>query len=318
MNDRYVTGKIALALVGAVLMFPTAASAAQASTPTPLHRSTSRQALPPTGADTQPDDILVEGYRERGDIQTRVGAPTAVWAVRNRQAFEFSERLAKCAARGKLTSTKRLRAVVDGEFNTTTHAVAQDLLKRTYITCSESPTLLSFTTLPANAFERMAANTETFGDSGSNTGPSGTPTIAPLGWSIYDRGAFVIEALRLYAPDLRLTRTKTNDPAVQSRFNLREVPRNRFRLPVDYRYFQIAVCMVRLQPKLAVRLATSEGSARIGDTQAALIDRARLCVGGAKSVQVDPTQFRIYIADAVYRWAVAANNVESLIPDQAN
>jgi hypothetical protein len=78
------------------------------------------------------------------------------------------------------------------------------------------------------------------------------------------------------------------------------------------------VCMVRVEPRLAVMLAKTEGAARANDLQAALIDRARICVGNARRVRVDATEFRLYIADAVYRWAVAAKGVETLIQDRAS
>ncbi len=104
---------------------------------------------------------------------------------------------------------------------------------------------------------------------------------------------------------------------VQARFDKRELPRNRFRLPADYKYFEVAVCIVRVAPELSVRLAKSERAATLGDIQSALIDSARACVGDAREVKVDATEFRIYIADAVYRWAVAAKGVESLIPQNS-
>ena len=258
--------------------------------------------------DSRPDDIVVTGYRLGKTADARVRTPPMISTVDNRRKYEFSERLAQCAARSRLSDRSRLRAVVDGAFNSATQAMAQDRLKRTYITCSESPSLLSFTSPPASAGEVQAAL------AGDFTGIAGFPQAAPLGRSIYDRGAFTVQALKMFAPDLVLTRRQTDDPAVQARFDAREVERNRFRLPVDYRYFEVAVCMVRVEPGLSVRLALSDGPARLGDLQEALIDRARVCVGGAKHVQVDPTQFRLYIADAVYRWAVAARGVDSLIP----
>lgn len=267
--------------------------------------------LPP---DALPDDVVVEGYRERPDIQTHAKVPVAVSTTRNRQTYEHSEQLAKCAARSKLSDLKRLRAVVDGEFNTATMLLAQDRLKRIYVSCSEGAGILENTKAPQSDMEQAAlfdGQTDFLSRAGSFAADA-----APLGYSIYDRGAFTIQALKLFAPDLKLTRAETGDPQVQSRFNLREVPRNRLRLREDYDYFAIAVCMVRVEPRLSVRLAMSDGSARFGDVQAALIDRARICVGGAKNVQVDPTQFRLYIADAVYRWAVAARGVDSLIPEK--
>lgn len=288
-------------IIIAAAFFSLAGNAAAQQRPTP--QSTNRPE-----PEAEPDEVVVEGYRQRSDIETSVANSAAVSAARNRQRYEYSERIARCAARNRLTSFQRLRAVVDGEFNTPTHRLAQDRLKRIYIACSESVTLLSFSAGPQSDLAIAAAL------GGDMTGITGETDTAPLGRSIYDRGAFTAEALKMFEPGLRLTRAQTTDRAVQSRFNLREMPRNRFRLPLDRRYFEVAVCMVRVEPRLSVRLAMSEGPARLADVQAALIDRARICVGDAKQVQVDPTEFRLYIADAVYRWAVAARGVESLIP----
>jgi hypothetical protein len=303
---KILASSLVFATVSAAVIPSTAG--AQQETP-----STAQTRSPGNG---QPDDIVVEGYRNRASPDSRVAPPAAVSAVRNRKAYEYSERIAKCAARSHLSSLARLSAVVDGEFNTATHLQAQDRLVRTYVTCSESPSLLSFTNPPRTADENASALQ---GNLVSSTGLAvGGPTAvvdgAPLGHSIYDRGAFTIQAIKMFAPDLRLTRQEVNDPVVQARFNAREVARNRFRLPIDYRYFEVAVCMVRVQPELAVRLTKSDGSARFSDVQEALIDRARVCIGGARHVSVDPTQFRMYIADAVYRWAVAARGIDSLIP----
>lgn len=292
-------------LRAAMLALALIAVPASGQTPPGQVGSPPRTSLP---ADAEPDEVVVTGYRLSKPVDTRVQPPAAVSATRNRRTYEYSERLAKCAARSRLSDVSRLRDVVDGAFNTATMRTAQDRLVRIYITCSESPTLLSFTSAPQSDLQRSSGVTADY------AGVSGLTEAAPLGYSIYDRGAFTIQALKMFAPDLKLTRRETGDPAVQARFNAREVPRNRFRLPVDYRYFEVAVCMVRVEPRLSVRLAMSDGSARLGDVQEALIDRARVCVGGTKRVQVDPTQFRLYIADAVYRWAVAARGVDSLIP----
>lgn len=306
--------RVSLAALALVCVVPAAVHAQQ------------RQAAQPSSErdDSRPDDIIVEGYRYRPDIETRVRPFGGASTTGNRQSYSFAERLAKCAVRSKLSNRARLRAVVDGEFNTNVHRLAQDRLKRTYITCSETPGALGFTTSESSVLSKMGSmaasgSPDVLAQMASMASPTdrvgGTfDDPAPLGHSIYDRGAFTVQVLKMFAPDLKLTHEQVDDKAVQSRFNLREAPRNRFRSDADLRYFTVAVCMVRVEPKLAVRLAMSDGSASFGDTQAALIDRARVCVGGAKRVEVDPTQFRLYIADAVYRWAVAAHGVDSLIP----
>lgn len=258
--------------------------------------------------ETPEDDIVIEGYRMRKDLDTTARYPSSINTRNIARRYENSERQAKCAARSKLSDRSWLRKVVDGEFNTTRHAYAQDRLTRIYATCGEGSAALLKTGSDANELQAASAM------GGDTSGITGGNEPFPLGHSIYDRGAYTIQALKQFAPDLVLTREQTNDPEVQRRYNLREIPRNRFRLPADARYFEVATCMVRLEPGLAVRLAMSDGTARFSDLQAALIDKARPCVGGAKAVQVDPTQFRIYIADAVYRWAEAAQNKGSLIP----
>lgn len=48
--------------------------------------------------------------------------------------------------------------------------------------------------------------------------------------------------------------------------------------------------------------------------QLTMYAQAPHCIGHAKEVKADPLLFRMYIADSVYRWVVAARNIESLIP----
>jgi hypothetical protein len=255
------------------------------------------------------DDIVVEGYRTSPEVETRARSLPSATVTNSRAAYAFSKRIAECATRARLTDLTLLRAVVDGEFNSPEQRLAQDRLKRTYITCSESTSLLSFSSVPRPGMQGFKPGP---GDGFAEGSASLDQT--PLGWSVYDRGAFTLAALKHFVPDLRLTKAQTADPAVQARFNIREGPRNRLRFPADSSYFEIAVCMTRVEPELATRLSLSDTAARFGDLQAALIDRARVCVGNAKAVELDPTQFRFYIGDAVYRWAVAARDVSSLIP----
>jgi len=313
MSEPLVSGRILPAIVLALIALPAAAqdaTASDGSSPAPA-----QMRLPP---DALPGDIVVRGYRDRKARDTRTTIPGSAGyrPSTNQRKYDLSERLAKCAARSRLSNLDWMRGVVDGEVNSARHHRNQDRLVRAYITCGESPSLLSYTRPPQYASDigSIAAASETMSIAAGN---SGSVEASPLGWSIFDRGAFTIAVLKRFAPDLTLSRAEMADPAVQSRFNLREVPRNRLRFPVDYKYFQVAVCMVRVEPEMAVRLAMSDGEARFSDVQEVLIDRARICVGNAKKVQVDPTEFRLYIADAVYRWAVAARNVGSLIPSDA-
>lgn len=130
----------------------------------------------------------------------------------------------------------------------------------------------------------------------------------------FDRGALLDQALRRYAPDISLTAAQTNNRAIQARYDAREVPRNRLRRADDKLFFEIATCMVRIAPRLSSALANErDDSERQERLAQAVVEKARLCIGGGK-LKVSPAMFRIYITDAVYRWAVAARNVASLLP----
>lgn len=136
--------------------------------------------------------------------------------------------------------------------------------------------------------------------------------------SLSFRGALLEEVFRRFVPDLSLTRQQTFDLEVQARFRRRENERNRLRIAADYRYFEIAVCLVRVQPQLAVQLVGSTlGSPAERHIRSALVDRGRTCVGNVRRVMLEGTRFRTYIADAVYRWVIAARDVDTLIPSDA-
>lgn len=131
----------------------------------------------------------------------------------------------------------------------------------------------------------------------------------------YDRAAILRRVIKMYAGDLTLTREQTTDPAVQARFDAREVPRNRLRRGDDRTMFQIAVCMVRLQPEAAIELVGANVTAVQYGLEDDIVDGSRDCIGGAHELGIDPAEFRDYVTDAVYRWVIAARGVDSLIPD---
>jgi hypothetical protein len=263
-------------------------------------------------------DVIVRGYRERKKQGLIAASSLRNSAVQTRHRLARSSLFARCAARGRLAPPARLRAVVDAVVGSTSQVVAQNLLKRTHITCSaDGGALLSVTTAEGadgtNALARAVA-----GGNGSLSFAGAAVGVDPfaLGRSRYDRGALMIAALERFAPELTLTRRQTYDPAVQRRFDEREIPRNRLRQDADRLFFQVAVCMVRMEPELATRVALNQDRTLASDLQGALIDSARDCVGGARRVAVDPTDLRMYVADAVYRWAVAARGVDTLVVEQ--
>lgn len=132
---------------------------------------------------------------------------------------------------------------------------------------------------------------------------------------LIDRGMLFQQTLALYAPDATLTLAQTYDPAITQRLFDSEAIRNRYRLPNDAGGFKIAMCLVQRQPKLAARFvqAKTEMSLQRGLVQTLLVE-GRACLGGVKRITVDPAFLRAYIAEAFYRWVVAARGVDSLIP----
>jgi len=242
------------------------------------------------------DDIVVEGMRDIDDPTSAVthstlgSGRTGGGARRSQEALTLASRFATCAIK-EGADNEWLRGALDGTINSASQRFAQGRLVQTRSACAQ--------------------DTEIARQSGAATIITGYDT------SYYDRGAMFIRAITLFAPDLRLTKTQTADPAVQARFNAREVPLARFRLPVDRTYFEMAICLVRLQPELSVRLVKTDDASQIARLEALIVNGGLACVGNAKRVYFHPSQFRMYIADAVYRWAVAAKGVDSLIPADA-
>ena len=133
--------------------------------------------------------------------------------------------------------------------------------------------------------------------------------------SVFDRGVLFEYALTNFAPDLQLTRAELSREDVRRRFLKRELPKVRLRYPEDQRYFDVVSCVVQLRPEESLELIrASSGSTTESRLEALLIASAPACFGNAKSVTVDSNQFRLYIAQAVYNWAVAVKGVDSLVP----
>ncbi|UYY79137.1 hypothetical protein [Sphingomonas sp. R1] len=136
--------------------------------------------------------------------------------------------------------------------------------------------------------------------------------------SVFDRGVLFEYALARFAADLQLTRDDLRQEQVRLRFLKRELPKVRMRTPDDQRYFDVVSCVVQLRPQESLELVRlPEGSPKEGRLEALLIASAPNCFGNAKKVTVDPNQFKLYIAEAVYNWAVAFRAVDSLVPDRS-
>lgn len=252
---------------------------------------------PPTQQESE--DVVVTGLRDLNDAEPSVttrnmmSGYTGAGPGRSKNAFWFSEQFARCAVKRTSGNLQRLKRVLDSRTNSSMQAGNQTRLVQLHSTCTENPAIARSTNVDASA---------TLPEHYDGT--------------YYDRGALYVEAIIAFAPDLELTNKQLADPAVQARFNARETSLARFRLPQDRQFFQIAICVVRKQPELALDLVrTREPLAKIGRIEASMVNRSMECLGGAKQVYFDPMQFRFYIADALYRWAVAAKGVESLVPD---
>lgn len=259
------------------------------------------------------DDIVVEGLLLPGEKLPTTVVPATSGSLTNRKDFEGAQRLAKCAIN---LPHDRLSAVIDGNIFSPPHRQAQKWIVVRLSTCHLSTEVREASMRrDADSSQPGVSPQASLQDAMRAQGSSTYFDQSVTGVSIYDRGAILEQVLLRFVPDLALTPQETGDPAVQARFDRAEIPRNRFRLRPDYQYFQAAVCMVRLQPGLSVRLVRAKpASGQQRMLQSAILNRARICVGNAKRVHVDSTQFRIYIMDAVYRWVAASRGVPSLIP----
>jgi hypothetical protein len=279
---RHLTPALAL-----LVLFASPALAQTAPVPPPATE------LPKQPATEPAKDIIVEGTRDLNaeppvTSKTLNSGRLGAGSLRSRRVYELADRFARCSIRPNMENKSALRQALDGAVN----GAKQKFWQGRFIGLNASCALDT----------RMALE-------------YGVATIDDAyDTSYYDRGAWFIRALGAFAPDLELTKAQTSDPKVQARFNVRETPLARFRLPIDMRYFEIAICLVRLQPEQSVRLVRAEGIEAVNRLEGAIVNATPICTGGAKKVYFDPSQFRMYLADAVYRWAVAVKGVESLIP----
>jgi hypothetical protein len=268
------------------------------------------ETLPP-----QTSDVVVEGQREilrRPVNPDTVTAPGSPAGLAHRKIYDNAQRVARCILRQPRGS---VRMAIDAPVNSVEQRRAMgDLIERTAF-CNSNPNIVRQSRVLGAGGDAMAW-VLTANDLVNVFGENNPQTEASLkGVSVYDRGTLLEEVLAAWAPGLTLTRRETYDPAIQKRFDTIEVPRNSLRTEGDFKYLATVVCMVRMEPALAIAmLRAPAGSINQGHAQANIIDRARACVGNARKVKVDGVQFRAYVADAVYRWAVAAKNVKTLIP----
>lgn len=263
------------------------------STPAPTPSAT------PDGV-TSDQDLVVQGTLEGPlegppvELKSATGSTSQVTRVAASDAAMF----ARCA---RTPPRRLLTAVLDGPVNNPTTEWALDRIIRTNVGCYQSFSAPFLPPPPPPYF--------------GECNPQTIPGVGEACRALFDRGALIEKALADYAPDLKLTRVQTRDRSIQARVRAREDVRGRSRIAADRAYFDVALCLVMFQPERAVRLIHSRpGSVGESSARTMMLALAPTCVGGAKKVTVDPAQFRVYIADALYSWAVALRGVDSLIP----
>jgi len=252
------------------------------------------------------DDIVVEGLRDidgsspatRKTLNTRRTGNQ----IRSRQNYDISDRFARCSIKVGMRDTRLLHLALDSVMN----SVRQDNAQRRFI--EGNPGCAADSTLAATE-----GQTTMTGASDSSVGDTSDPQF------YYDRGAMFVRAIQVFAPDLKLTKEQLDNPTVQARFYEREQPLARFREPQDRQYLGVAICVVHYQPSLSIRLVVKDlPLSTREDIAAAIVNRSRSCFGNAKKVYFDTSQFRFYIADALYRWVAAVRGVNSLVPGWEN
>jgi hypothetical protein len=132
--------------------------------------------------------------------------------------------------------------------------------------------------------------------------------------TVFDRGAIFERTLRRYAPDYALSREQTFDPLARRRFGERQQARNHLAPALDRQYFDTVACFVQISPGYGqALLRAAPGSAAETRARQYLIGYGSPCVGGARTVKADASQFRAYTAEAVYAWIAAAKGASSLV-----
>lgn len=283
----------------------------------PVH---AQEALPKEDSDPQAQ-IIVRGKVLPTEKPVVGVKPEGRMAKGNRRLADHSDSFARCV---KTPDLELMRRIIDGPPNSSNMRFALDAMIRRNRTCYGSFPVSQYSEPALGSCNPAAA--EDMPEPGGIEPPKGSMFISDPRLehaltgvkrcrSLFDYGALLIKAMDSYAPDLTLTVAQTQDEAVVKRFLAREKPRSRYRLDADLYYFAVTSCMVQRQPELAVRLFRAPmGDASEAVLRQALIDRTRDCTQNAKQVTVDPSEFRVYVADAIYRWLVAAKGTDSLLP----
>ena len=259
-------------------------------------------ALPASAQDegeTPADDIVVTGVPLREGEETPVTLQDdGLSAVVSRQIASEVDRFARCA---DLPRPDLLRRIVDGkpESGEAQRALHEHILRNSgcYGTI--------FPPIPDTPYYGKCNPVMVNDIRGNN-----------ICRADYDRGEIYEQVLRKYAPDLVINRSITFNPEIRADFMAREERRNQDRV-LSNDLFWFASCAVQIRPEYALAMMKEEaGSGREARLQELMIKDGLPCFAGGKveEVTVDSRQFRAFVAEALYSWAVAVKNVDSLIP----
>jgi hypothetical protein len=136
--------------------------------------------------------------------------------------------------------------------------------------------------------------------------------------SFFDHGTLVEQVLKTYAPRLDFTTAQLLDPSVLARFREREARFAKTQTKSEQTYFATVACQVASHPEIALAYPRSDVDSK-GEAvlRNALIGAAPECLRGGKEVIVDPYEYRVIVADAIYAWAVALRGSDTLLPNLA-
>lgn len=256
-------------------------------------------------------DIIVTGVRDSPyPVKVESEGGMAGAAVVARGAAADARLFARCIKAG---DAKSLRDLADGLPNGGVRAAALDRIVRDHKACYPGYVDTPMGAGPSYGECHMRGEFVPVMD--PLKGVVAAVPINTVCQAFYDRGALIEKVLEVYAPDLTFTTAQLMDAGVLARFHAREDRFDKRRSKGERVYAAVAACLVAVHPELALQYPKSvvngEAEAKLRN---ALIGTTPQCVGGAKKVSVDPSEFRVFIADAIYSWAVALRGGDSLIP----
>ncbi len=256
---------------------------------------------PQRAKDKASPDIVVEGVLDgHYPIRVQNNLGSGFDTVTSRQAASDAKFFSQCV---KGDDNKALQELIDGQPNREGRAAALDWIIRGHKAC-----------YPGYTEHFSMINVHSYGDCNPRVSIA-QPQASPICQSMYDRGALIEKVLATYAADIQINTDDLFRSEVIARFKRREDKFDRTRSRQERVYVKVVSCLVARNPSVALAYerspAGSENETKLGRS---LIGTASECVGRAQQVRVDPSQFRIYLGDAIYSWILALRGVDSPVP----